>query len=263
MTKELKIGIAVAVLLVTLVLIIIAFPFTMVDAGHRGVVMNYGKVQNQILDEGLHWRTPFVQSVKKIDVRVQRSDVKAAAASKDLQDVSMSVVVNYRIDPKKVNSVYQKIGDNKEVFERIIAPNTDEVVKASSARFTAEEIIQKRSELKRLIDEALMIRLTDYGVILDDVSLTEIDFSAEFNAAIEAKQVAEQRVQEARFIAEKAEQDAQAAINRATGEAEAQRLQQQSLTPLMIQKMWIEKWNGDMPRVVSGDSATLFNIPIQ
>lgn len=235
-------------------------PFVVIDAGHRGVVMNYGKVQDTILDEGLHFRIPFVQSIRQVDVRVQKADVKAPAASKDLQDVAMDVVVNYRIDPTKVNRVYQNIGNNQEVFERIIAPNTNEVVKASSARFTAEEIIQKRQDLKRLIDEALMIRLADYGVILDDVSLTEIDFSAEFNAAIEAKQVAEQRVQEAQFLADKAKKDAEAAINKAQGEAEAQRLQQQSLTPLMIQKMWIEAWDGTMPKVVT-DGGIIMQIP--
>ena len=107
------------------------------------------------------------------------------------------------------------------------------------------------------------MRLADYGVILDDVSLTEIDFSAEFNAAIEAKQVAEQKVQEAQFIADRAAKEAEARINKAEGEAEAQRLQQQSLTPELLQKMAIEKWNGELPRVISGENGTFFNIPIQ
>lgn len=246
--------------IVFFIILIASLPFVTIGAGQRGVVMNYGKVQNEVLDEGLHWRTPFVQSVKKIDVRVQKADVTAAAASADLQDVTMEVVVNYRIDPTKVNNVYQKIGDNQEVLERIIIPNTNEVVKAASAKYTAENIIKNRAELKKLIDEALMIRLADYGVILDDVSLTEIDFSQEFNAAIEAKQVAEQRVQEAQFIADRAAKDAEAAVNKAKGEAEAQRVQQQSLTPLIIQKLWIEKWDGAQPKVVT-DGSLIMQMP--
>jgi len=253
----------IGVLAIICVIVIILFsilPFVVIDAGNRGVVMNYGKVQDQILDEGIHWRTPFVQSVKEIDVRVQKADVKAAAASADLQDVTMDVVVNYRIDPKKVNVVYQKIGDNKEVFDRIIAPNTNEIVKAATAKYTAENIIKNRAELKKLIDTALLARLSDYGVILDDVSLTEIDFSKEFNAAIEAKQVAEQRVQEAQFIADKAKKDAEAAVNKARGESEAQRLQEQTLTPLLIQKRWIEQWDGKLP-IYMGNATPLIQIP--
>jgi len=255
-----KLIVTAAIVGVLLIILAFTFPFVIIDAGKRGVVMNYGKVQDEVLDEGIHWRTPFVQSVKRIDVRVQKQDVKAEAASGDLQDVVMDVTVNYHIDPKKVNLVYQKIGDNKEVFERIVVPNTNEVVKAATAQYTAENIIKQRQALKDLIDKALISRLSDYGIILDDVSLTNIDFSKEFNAAIEAKQVAEQRVQEAQFIADRAEKDAEAAINKAKGEAEAQRVQQQSLTPLIIQKMWIEAWNGEMPRVVT-DGGLIMQIP--
>lgn len=255
-----KIAIALILGLVGIIALIAFAPFTVVGAGQRGVVMNFGQVQDRVLEEGIHWRTPIVQSVKKVDVRVQKQDVKAEAASSDLQDVSMEVVVNYRIDPTKVNAVYQKIGDNQEVFDRIIAPNTNEVVKAATAKYTAENIIKERSELKKLIDEALMIRLADYGIILDDVSLTNIDFSAEFNAAIEAKQVAEQRSQEAEFRALQAEKDAQAAINKAKGESEAQRLQEQTLTPLLVQKLWIEKWDGVLPKF-TGDATPLIQIP--
>lgn len=240
-----------------LILLFILFPFTIIGAGERGVVMNFGKVSDQVLDEGIHWRTPIVQSVKRINVRVQKNDVKAEAASKDLQDVAMDIVVNYHIDPKKVNKVYQQVGDNQEVFERIIAPNTNEIVKAATAQFTAEEIVKKRQDLKNKIDIALIARLKDYGIILDDVSLTNIDFSQEFNAAIEAKQVAEQEALKAKFVADKAKRDAEAAINKAQGEAEAQRLQQQTLNADLLQKLWIEKWNGQLPSVVSENSPLL------
>lgn len=257
-----KVILGIGVLVFLLIALIILWPVVTVGAGERGVVMNFGKVQDQVLDEGIHFRTPIVQSVKKISVRVQKNDVKAEAASNDLQDVSMDVVVNYHIDPKRVNKVYQSIGDNEEVFNRIVAPNTNEVVKASTAQYKAEKIIQLRQELKNKIDVALLARLKDYDIILDDVSLTNIDFSQEFNSAIEAKQVAQLESQKAQFIAEKAIKEADAAVNKAKGESEAQRLQQQTLNPDLLYKLWIEKWNGVLPSVVSENSQIL-QLPIK
>lgn len=233
--------------IVGLILFFTLWPFVQVNAGERGVVMNFGRVQEQVLDEGLHWRTPFVQSVKKISVRTQKSDVKASGASKDLQDVTMEIVVTWSIDASKVNHVYQTIGDEDSVFQKIVSPAVSEVVKASTAQKTAEEIITKRVELKTDIDKLMQERLLKNGIILADVSLVDVKFSEQFNAAIEAKQVADQDAQKAKFIADKAIQEANALVNQAKGQAEAQRLQQQTLTPELLQKMAIERWNGILP----------------
>lgn len=248
------------VLVIGLILFFIFKPFTTIGAGQRGVVMHFGQVQDRVLGEGLSWYMPIITSVKTINVRVQKDEVKAEAASKDLQDVHMDVVVNYHIDPTKVNKVFQQVGDNHDVFEKIINPNTNEVVKAATSEFTAEEIIKKRQELKHNIDVRLIERLVSYGVVLDDVSLTNIDFSAEFNAAIEAKQVAEQQSQQARYIAEKAIKDAEAIVNKAKGDAEAQKLQQQSLSPEFLQKIAIEKWNGVLPNYLLTNTIPFVNI---
>ncbi len=249
-----------------LILFLFLKPFTIIGAGERGVVMNFGKVQNQVLGEGLHFYLPIYTSVKRLSVRVQKDDVKAEAASKDLQTVNVDIVVNWHLDPAKVNNVYQNVGDNKAVLDNIIAPAISEVAKASTAQLTAEEIITKRPQLKADIDERLIARLTPYGIVLTDISLVNVDFSKEFNAAIESKQVAEQDAKRAVFIAQKAEQEAQAVINKAKGDSEAQRLQQQTLTPALLQKLWIEKWNGTLPNnlVVSGSQGQfILSLPNQ
>ena len=262
MDYENKVPVKLIVILVScfigLILFIAFKPFTAIGPGQRGVVMHFGQVQDRVLGEGLNWYMPIVTSVKTVNVRVQKDEVKAEAASKDLQDVHMDVVVNYHIDPVRVNKVFQQVGDNKDVFAKIINPNTNEVVKASTSEFTAEEIIKKRQQLKDNIDKRLIERLVTYGVILDDVSLTNIDFSVEFNAAIEAKQVAEQQSQQARYIAEKAIKDAEAIVNKAKGDAEAQRLQQVSLSPEFLQKIAIERWNGILPTYIGGDTPLPF-----
>lgn len=243
---------------VLLVGVIIFKPFVIVNAGERGVVMQFGKVQDNILDEGIHPILPIVTSVKRISVRVQKNDVKAEAASKDLQNVNMDVAVNWHIEPKRVNEVFQRVGDENEIINRIISPAVSEVVKAATAKKTAEEIITKRTELKQEIDNQLRDRLLSYGVILDDVSLVNVGFSPEFSKAIEAKQIAEQEAKRADFIALKAEKDAQAEINRAKGQAEAQRLRRQTLTNELLQQQAIEKWDGRFPMVMGGNGVLPF-----
>lgn len=239
-------------------------PFAIVGAGERGVVMYFGKVQDSILDEGIHPVLPVVTHIRRLSVRVQKTDVEAAAASKDLQDVSTSVAVNWHIEPAKVNQVFQRVGDIDTIISGIISPAVSEVVKASIARRPVKDILQERVALKNEIDSALTQRLEPYGIAVDDVSLVNFVFSAEFNAAIEAKQVAEQQAQQAAFKAQQAEQEAKAEINRAKGQAEAQRLLRETLTPEILQQRAIEKWNGQFPTVMNGeDSLPLINLSPQ
>ena len=247
-------GLAILILLAA----IIFRPFTIVKAGERGVVMRFGKVQNKILDEGLHPIVPIVNTVKTLSTRVQKNDVDAAASSKDLQDVKMEVALNWHIDPEKTNLVYQRIGEEEEIIARIINPAVSEIVKAATAQKNAEEIITKRTELKQQIDVELKDRLNDYGILVDDVSLVNIAFSPEFTKAIEAKQIAEQQAKQADYEALKAEKTAQADINRARGQAEAQRLQKLTLTPELLQKEAINKWDGKFPMVMGGEGALPF-----
>jgi len=244
--------------LVLLFLGILFKPFEIVNAGERGVVMQFGKVQNRVLDEGIHLIIPVVTKVQKTSVRVQKNDVKAEAASKDLQDVKMEVAVNWHVDPKRVNEIFQRVGDQGEIIGRIINPAVSEVVKAATAKKTAEEIITKRTELKQEIDNELKKRLIPYGVMVDDVSLVDVTFSVEFAKAIEAKQIAEQDAKRAEFIALKAEKEAQGEINRAKGQAEAQRLRRQTLNPELLQQQAIDKWNGQFPLVMGGEGMVPF-----
>ncbi len=242
-----------------LLLALIVFkPFAIIKAGDRGVVMRFGKVQAAILDEGIHPIIPVVNSVQPLTVRVQKNDVDAAASSKDLQDIKIQVALNWHINPEKVNTVFQRIGDEEQIINRIIDPAVSEIVKAASAQKNAEEIITKRNEIKQQIDVELKQRLDDYGILVDDVSLVNIAFSPEFTKAIEAKQIAEQQAKQADYEALKAEKTAQAEINRAKGQAEAQRLQKLTLTPALLQKEAITKWDGKFPMVMGGDGALPF-----
>lgn len=241
-----------------LLLAIIFKPFTIVNAGERGVVMRFGKVQDTILDEGLHTIIPIVTSIKTLSVRVQKNDVNAEASSKDLQDVKTDIAVNWHVDPTKVNQIFQRVGDQEQIILRIINPAVSEIVKATTAKKTAEEIITKRTELKQEIDTTLKKRLEVYGILVDDISLVNVSFSTEFAKAIEAKQIAEQEAKRAEFEALKAEKQAIAEVNRAKGQAEAQRLQRLTLTSELLQQQAIEKWDGKFPTVLGGEGVLPF-----
>lgn len=243
------------------IIILIFFPVVVIGAGERGVVFNNASgVEDRILGEGVHFRIPLIESVISMPIKVQKSDVKAEAASADLQTVATDIVVNWKLDGTKVNKIYQEVGDEKAILDKIINPAVSEVVKAATAKKTAEEIIKLRPQLKDDIDTALKERLAKYNVLLDGVSIVNVDFSKEFNAAIEAKQVAEQESQKAQFIANKAIKEAEAMVNAAKGQAEAQRLVQQTITPELLQKMAIEKWNGNFPQYFGGGVLPFINL---
>lgn len=183
------IGIAAAVIFA---IIIIASAVVIVPAGTTGVVLTFGKVSNNVMQEGLHFKIPFVQSVVNVSNKIQKQEIAAQAVSKDLQSVSSNIAVNYRVGLQSSASIYQNIGlDYQNV---VLLPAVQESMKSVSAKYTAEELITKRTEVSEEIKETLESKISEYGIIVDRFNIVNFDFSEEFNAAIEAKQVAEQNL---------------------------------------------------------------------
>lgn len=245
----------------TVILLIICNPFAIVTAGKRGVLLEFGRVKNQILDEGIHFIIPGVNTVKYLSVRVQKQDIFAEASSKDLQEIFTDVWLNWHIIPEETNLIYQQIGKELEIIDRIINPAIEEVLKAVMANYTAEEIITKRGEVKAQVDEVLTNRLRTYHIAVDDICLVHIHFSQKFSDAVEAKQIAEQEAKRAGFMVLKASKEAEAKINVARGEAEAQKLLRETITPELLQKQAIEKWDGKLPTILGDRIIDLLNLP--
>lgn len=243
-----------------LLVVIILWPFVVVNAGERGVLMKFGEVQETILGEGLHLVIPIVNSVKRLSVRVQKQEISAEASSKDLQEVYTDVALNWHILPEEANAIFQQIGDEKEVVDKIINPAVEEVLKAVMAKYTAEEIITKRGEVKAGVDDLLTTRLKNYHIAVDDISLVHVHFSERFSDAVEAKQIAEQEAKRAEYVAIKAAKEAEAKVNLAKGEAEAQGLLVRTLTSEILQKQAIEKWNGKLPTVMGNEGLKLLEL---
>jgi len=258
--KNKDVYIAVQLALVIVFLAILSKFFVIVNAGERGVLMQFGKVQEQVLGEGLHVIVPTVYSVKTLSVRVQKQESSAEASSKDLQDVFTDVALNWHIIPDEANAIFQQIGDEKEVVARIIDPAVEEVLKAVMAKYTAEEIITKRGEVKAAVDEFLTLRLLTYHIAVDDISLVHVHFSQRFSDAVEAKQIAEQEAKRGEFLALKAVKEAEAKVNLAKGEAEVQRLLRDNLTPELLERQAIEKWDGKLPLIVGDGGKNLLDL---
>lgn len=231
--------------------------FVVINPGEAGVVSVLGKARDGALLEGFHLRPPLISKVDVYDVTVQKFEVPAQSATKDLQDLNASFAINFRLDPARIVDVRRTQGTLENIVSKIIAPQTQEAFKTAAALRTAEQSITQRSELKRDFDTALKERLSKYDVIVLDTSVVNIRFSTDFAKAVEEKQVAEQRAQRAVYVAQEAEQQAQADINRAQGRAEAQRLLAETLKAqggdLVLQKEAIEAWRSggaQMPKVL-------------
>lgn len=248
--------------IVIIVLALALSPFTIISAGERGIVLNWGAVSGEVMSEGIHWVTPIAQSVKTLDVKIQKEEVEASSASKDLQTVSAKIALNYHPNPEKVNLLWQKVG--KEYKSRVIDPAIQEAVKASMAKYTAEELITKRQEVKDEVKQILTERLVREYLVVDEVSIVNFDFSPSFNEAIEAKVTAEQSALAAKNKLEQVKFEAEQRITTATAEAEAIRIQAQAITSQggaeYVNLKSVEKWNGVLPTYVLGNSTPFINL---
>ena len=253
--------IVIGVIIVIVILIIGANCFTVVDAGHTGVVVTLGKVKEGTLLEGLHLKVPFIQQIVEIDNRIVKLEVQTEAFSKDLQTVDTTLAINYRVDSAKSYSIYKNVGANYE--DVLIAPAVNEVLKSITAQYTAEQSVTNRDLISEGLVTGLNTKLNDAGLYITDVNIINFDFSEAFITAIEEKQVAQQQLL-------KAETDKQTAITNAQSEAESIKIKAQaeaeanniisaSLTNEVIEYLKIEKWNGQLPKV-TGSNGTMIDI---
>ena len=254
----------VAVVVLVLVIGILSSCFVVIQAGHTGVVMTFGKVSDIVLQEGIHFKVPFVQQVVTIDNRIVKLDVSTEAFSKDLQTISTVVAVNYHVNKSMSYSIYKEVGPD---FENVlITPAVNEVLKAVTARYTAVELVGSRSEVSAQLSSELSSKMTDYGITVDDLNIINWDFSEEYIAAVEAKQVAEQNLIKTRTEQEQAlvianteaekrviaaEAEATEIKTLAEANASSNQILTASLTELLIRYQTVQKWDGQLPKVSS------------
>jgi regulator of protease activity HflC (stomatin/prohibitin superfamily) len=269
-----KLKILAAFVTVVIVIIVLAESVVIVQAGHRGVVLYLGAVENRVLGEGWHFITPFAEQVIQLEVRTLKYEADASAASNDLQEVQTVIALNFHIDPSQTNTIYQQLGEN--YANRIIAPTIQESVKASVAKFNAEELITKREIAKGVIAEAIRKTLSERDILVETVFITDFKFSEAFSNQIESKVVAYQKflteqnnLKAVQVIANQtvvqAEAQARANVAKANGESQAIRIINEQLkeSPDYLQWQAINRWNGQMPYALGSGGFPFFQLPIQ
>lgn len=260
------------IIAVIIAAVAVASSVAIVPAGHTGVVLTLGKVSDNAYQEGFHLKAPFIQSVEMMSNKIQVYNAEATAVSRDLQSVSSTIAVNYRIGYDHSAQVYQNIGRDYQSI--ILMPAVQESMKSVTARYTAEELITERAVVGEEIKNTLQDKVSEYGIIIEKFNIVNFDFSNEFNQAIEAKQVAEQNLIKTKTEQEQAivianaeaqkkkiaaEASAAATLTEANAQAEANNLLNSSLTELVIKYEQLQKWNGELPKVMS-DSTPLIDI---
>lgn len=254
-----------------LLAIVVFGSFYTIQPGERGVLITLGKPSMDSMNEGFHMKFPLIQKVVKMEVRTQKYEAGATAASQDLQIVTATIATNYHILPEVVPKIYTELGLG--YADRIIQPMEQEVVKATTAKFTASELITMREEVRQQMKVMLTERLRERGIIVEEVSIVNFDFSKGFNDAIEQKVTSVQLYQKAINDLERIKIEAEQTITQANAtatsklviamaEAQSLRLQKQEITPMLIQLRTIEKWDGKLS-IYSGSSIPLINIPQQ
>ena len=226
--------------------------FRTINSGEVGIKVRFGKVIRTHMNEGVNFKIPFVENIVKMNIRVQKIEVDTNSASKDLQDVNMKLAVNYRIEKDKAVSLYKDVGTGYEKV--VLEPAIQESIKAVTSKYTAEELITNRNEVSDKCMDELSKKVTKYGLSISDFNITDFNFSEEFNKAIEEKQVAEQKVLTAKQELEKEKIEAEKKIVKAEAEKKANDLKSNSLTDNIIREKFIEKWNGELPKVTSSNN---------
>jgi len=269
-----KLKILAAIVTFIIIIVVISESVVIIQAGHRGVVLYLGAVENKVLGEGLHFIIPFAEQVIQLEVRTLKFQADASAASNDLQEVASVIALNYHIDPSKANAIYQQLG--ADYTSRIIAPTIQESVKASVAKFNAEELITKRETAKAVIAQAIRNTLSARNILVETVFITDFKFSEAFASQIEQKVVAFQKflteqnnLRAVQVVANQtvvqAQAQARSNVARAEGESQAIKVITDQLRqdPQYLQWQSINRWNGQMPYALGSGGFPFFQLPLQ
>ena len=249
--------IVITVVIVLAVIILGFSSFAIVSPGHTGVVVTLGKVSDKVLEEGIHFKLPFVSSVEQIDNRVLKTEVESNAASKDLQTISSKVSINYRVNKASSAEIYKNVGS--DFTNVIVNPAIQECVKSIAAKYTAEQLITNRAVVSTEMEESISQKINPYGLSIEVFNIVNFDFSEEFNKAIEAKQTAQQAALKAEQDLARIKVEAEQTVEKAKAEAEAYKLKNEQITDKVIMMEFSDKWDGELPKVAS-DAGALFDV---
>jgi len=234
-----------------------------IPTGSVGILLRFGAIQG-VLREGIHVIIPSVNEVVLLETRTQMEESDATAASRDLQIINTKLALNYRIDQDKAGDLYRNVGTQYK--QRIIDPAVQESLKVVTTKYTAEDLIRQRAQVKSEVEAEITKRLKAYNIFVDPagLSIVNFDFSPEFNKAIEAKQVAQQEAEKQKWVLQRAELQRATEVALAMGKSQAAKLNADALRvqggELVIAREWIDKWDGKLPTMAGGNSSFMVDL---
>lgn len=263
MEKKFKLYVITEIIIV--ILMILPFCISIIPSGSVGIKVRFGKVQNTILEEGLHLKIPFADSIKKMDCKTIRCEVITEGSSKDLQKINnTNIIVNYSLDKSKAKDIYKNVGPDYD--KKIIHPSIEDSIKQGMSRYTSDELITKRNEVSDTILTILKEKIEDKGINIEQVNIIDLSFSAEFDKAIEEKQIVEQQTQKAQYELEKAKVENETKLEKAKADAQVMQEQNTQITEQYLKlkelenmNKAIEKWNGILPTTTT-ESIPFINV---
>lgn len=247
MNNKLPIGGIILGVVLFIALIASFSAFFSVETGERGVVLRWGKL-NSVAGEGLNLKMPFIDDVKYLSIRDQNLTLRSEVSSSDIQTIAVEVSLVYSLNPNQIGQIYQTYG--ADIEKTLIRPTLSEKMNAVIAEYPIEAFVEKRAEISNRINSTFANQVSGSGILVKSLLIVNHDFSDDFNKAIEEKKIAEQGALTAKFT-----------LERMKLEAEAQLIKQASLSPMVLQEMAINKWDGKLPTYFSGSQLPFLTIP--
>ena len=259
--KDMSVGqIALLALLALVVVITVFSSFYTIKSTERGVLSTFGKISPGVIDDGLHVKIPFIQTIKKVNVQQKKFDGKENSYTRDVQTSEVQYTINYELVRENVNNLIKNVGD--DYHNRIVVPFIRSAMKESFGNFAATEIVENRDAVRREIESTLRRTLDSNYFLNIQFQLVDIDFDDDFENAIKEKQVAEQQALKAKNVTIQIEEQAKQTKIRAEADAEAIRIKAKALesNPKLVEYEAVQKWDGKMPQYMMGNSLPLINL---
>lgn len=259
--KDMSVGqISLLALLALLIVITVFSSFYTIKSTERGVLSTFGKISPGVIDDGLHVKIPFIQTVKKVNVQQKKFDGKENSYTRDVQTSEVQYTINYELVRENVNNLIKNVGD--DYHNRIVVPFIRSAMKEAFGNFAATEIVENRDAVRREIESTLRHTLDSSYFLNIQFQLVDIDFDDDFENAIKEKQVAEQQALKAKNVTIQIEEQAKQTKIRAEADAEAIRIKAKALesNPKLVEYEAVQKWDGKMPQYMMGNSLPLINL---
>ena len=253
-------GMPIAVLCLLVLFIILCNPFVMVGPGERGIKIRLGEVQPEVYGEGLHFICPFIQKFRTMDIKTQKDTLNTSVYTKDIQQARIAYVINYNIQPSKVNKLFQEVG--LDYSSKILIPVVEGTIKDIIGKWNAQDLIANREKATDEILMKLQKQLSGNYINVTDFQITDINYSSAFEKAIEEKVTAEQEALKAKNKTVQVEEEAKQKVIAAEAEAKSMAIRARALSQnkSLVEYEAVQKWDGKMPQYMMGNSVPFINL---